>query len=148
MSLSHYSFFPGDYMRDTMHLGWLEDCAYRRLLDLYYSRGMPIRNDRQYIMRSIRASEPEQQAAVDVVLSEFFVLQADGWHNAKADTELVFYRDKSEKARAAGRKSGEVRRASNPHERTFNGRSTDVEHPTPPKTKPQTLKPQTLLTKG
>ena len=142
-------------MRDTMHLGWLEDCAYRRLLDLYYSRGMPIRNDRQYIMRAIRASEPEQQAAVDVVLSEFFVLQADGWHNAKADTEIAYYRDKSEKARSAGRKSGEVRRAhtqlndrSTDAQRTFNGRSTDVEHPTPPKTKPQTLKPQTLLTKG
>jgi len=101
VSLTHYSFFPGDYLRDTLHLGWLEDLAYRRLLDLYYSRGKPITNDRSYIMRALRASEPEQQTAVDNILSEFFELCADGWHNRKADEEIAYYREKSEKAKIA-----------------------------------------------
>jgi len=97
-----YYFFPGDYVRDTLHLGWLEDLAYRRLIDLYYSIGRPLRNDRGYLMRAVRASEPEQQAAVDVVLSEFFELRADGWHQQKCDERLV-----SEKARVeAGRRGG------------------------------------------
>ena len=85
---AYYRFFCGDYLRDTMHLGWLEDIAYRRLIDLYMSRGRPIANDRSYIMRAIRANEPEQQAATDAVLSEFFTLQIDGWHQQKCDLEL------------------------------------------------------------
>ena len=99
--MNYYRFFPGDYLRDTLHLGWLEDLAYRRLLDLAYSRQRPIPNDRQYIMRAVRASEPEQQAAVDSVLSEFWTLKADGWHQGKVDLQLESMADRSGKASSA-----------------------------------------------
>ena len=100
-----YYFFPGDYVRDTLHLGWLEDLAYRRLLDLYYSRARPIVNDRGYIMRAVRASEPEHQAAVDTILAEFFVLEVDGWHQQKADERLAIERNRSE----GGKRGAEAR---------------------------------------
>ena len=96
MSYAYFRFFPGDYMRDTMHLGWFEDLAYRRLIDLYCLHGKPIRNDRSYILRALRAGEPEQQQAVDNVLSEFFVLRSDGWHQKKCDAEIRFRQKKSE----------------------------------------------------
>ena len=95
MSYAYYRFFTGDYMRDTMHLGWFEDLAYRRLIDLYLLHGKPIRNDRAYIMRAVRAFEPEQQAAVDMVLAEFFELKATGWHQRKCDAELTFRANES-----------------------------------------------------
>lgn len=96
-----YYFFPGDYLRDTTHLGWYEDLAYRRLIDLYYVTGKPLRNDRTYLLRAVRAAEPEQQAAVDAVLAEFFDLQADGWHNMRCDERL-----RVENARSEGGKRG------------------------------------------
>jgi len=98
---AYYRFFPGDYMRDTVHLGWLEDCAYRRLIDLYQIHGKPIRNDRSYILRAVRASEPEQQAAVDTVLSEFFALKVDGWHQKKCDSEIEFRHSATNHAKKA-----------------------------------------------
>ncbi len=90
MSYAYYRFFTGDYMQDTMHLGWYEDLAYRRLIDLYLLHGRPIRNDRAYIMRAVRATEPEQQQSVDTVLAEFFTLKSDGWHQQRCDAELKY----------------------------------------------------------
>lgn len=101
MSYAYYRFFTGDYMRDTMHLGWYEDLAYRRLIDLYCLHGKPIRNDRAYILRAVRATEPEQQQAVDNVLSEFFQLEADGWHQRKCDAELRWRKTKSDDGKHA-----------------------------------------------
>jgi uncharacterized protein YdaU (DUF1376 family) len=97
----YFCFFPSDYIAATVHLGWYEDLAYRRLLDRYYLNRAPIPNDRALIMRLVRASEPEQQAAVDVVLAEFFELKADGWHQKKADQELAYLLQKSKSARDA-----------------------------------------------
>jgi uncharacterized protein YdaU (DUF1376 family) len=101
MAYAYYRMFPGDYQRDTMHLGWLEDLAYRRLIEVYMSTGKPIRNDRGYIMRVVRAFEPEQQAAVDNVLSEFFIHRPDGWHQARCDAEIKFRDRKSKLSKKA-----------------------------------------------
>jgi uncharacterized protein YdaU (DUF1376 family) len=87
---AYFRWFAGDYMRDTIHLGWLEDCAYRRLIDLYQIHSRPIKNDRAYIMRAVRASEPEHQAAVDTILTEYFELRSDGWHQKKCDAEIEY----------------------------------------------------------
>ena len=31
--MNFYKHHLGDYYKDTVHLSWMEDCAYRRLLD-------------------------------------------------------------------------------------------------------------------
>jgi uncharacterized protein YdaU (DUF1376 family) len=95
-----------------MHLGWYEDLAYRRLIDLYLTLGKPIKNDRNYILRATRAMEPEQQAAVDGVLAEFFVLRADGWHQTRCDLEIQFRNRISNNAKRAVRER-EIKRHKN-----------------------------------
>lgn len=103
MSFPYYRFYPGDYLRDTIHLGWLEDCAYRRLIDLYALHSKAIPNDRSYILRAVRATEPEQQAAVDTVLAEFFTLKGAAWHQSKCDSELDYRDSISKNGKTAAR---------------------------------------------
>ena len=52
--MHHYPFHPGDYMLDTAHLEPLEDLAYRRLLDLYYSSEAPIPLETELVSRRLR----------------------------------------------------------------------------------------------
>jgi uncharacterized protein YdaU (DUF1376 family) len=66
-----------------------EDGAYRRLLDSYYSTGTPLPLDQERLYRIARASEEKERQAVDFVISRFFELRDDGYHNARADRELV-----------------------------------------------------------
>lgn len=86
--MNFYAFHIGDYASATRHLTWEEDCAYRRLLDVYYTREEPFPDDMRAICRLVVASTPEQRQAVEVVLHEFFVLTDDGWISPRADREI------------------------------------------------------------
>ena len=48
--MNYYPFHIGDYLSATRHLSWEEDCAYRRLLDVYYTseKPLPIENYMNY----------------------------------------------------------------------------------------------------
>jgi uncharacterized protein YdaU (DUF1376 family) len=70
--MNFYPFHIGDYASATRHLSWLEDAAYRRLLDMYYVREEPFPLDRRQVYRLVVASTTEQREAVDQVLAEFF----------------------------------------------------------------------------
>lgn len=86
---NYVPWFPGDYLRDTLHLTWLEDLAYRRLLDIYYSTEKPLPGDEQKLFRMVRANVTEEQTAVRSVLDAFFSRSQGGlWHNTRADTEI------------------------------------------------------------
>ena len=100
--MNYYPHHIGDYAKDTGHLSWDEDMAYTRLLRAYYGREGAIPADQAY--RLARAATRAQKEAVDSVLSEFFVQQDDGWHNKRADAELVIAQAKSEKARISAGK--------------------------------------------
>ena len=99
--MRHYAFHIGDYAAATVHLSDAEDLAYRRLLDAYYAREAPLPADVAACCRLARATTPATRKAVDAVLREFFVLGADGWHQARCDAELARQRAKSESARSA-----------------------------------------------
>lgn len=58
-----YSWFPGDYLRDTGHLSMIEDAAYRRLLDAYYMAGKVSANV-EVLLRVCRAIQEEEQGLV------------------------------------------------------------------------------------
>lgn len=136
--MRHYAFNVGDYAAATAHLSDAEDLAYRRLLDAYYAREAPLPADEGACCRLARATSAAARKAVGVVLREFFDLEVDGWHQARCDIEVARMVEKSEKARASGRRSGEARRTN--VERTLNELSTKVELPTthdPRPTKPQ-----------
>ena len=94
--MHYYSFNIGDYATATAHLEPLEDLAYRRLLDLYYSSEQPITEDLKQVARLIRMRTHSEFIAT--VLEEFFTLEKDGWHCDRVDVEIFKYNEKSYKA--------------------------------------------------
>lgn len=85
--MNYYNFHVGDYAAHTAHLNWEEDLIYRRLLDLYYLHERALQTDVQKLARVIRM--PKSVASIEAVLDEFFQLRDDGWHNKRADAELI-----------------------------------------------------------
>jgi uncharacterized protein YdaU (DUF1376 family) len=113
--MNYYPHHIGDYAKDTAHLTLLEDGAYRRLLDLYYSseRSLPLNMDGLY--RLVRARTKDEKKAVDTVLAEFFTKGNSGWNNKRADEEIAKAREEGEEAKA--RKENELERQRRHRER-------------------------------
>jgi len=91
-----YPFNIGDYATATAHLEPLEDIAYRRLMDLYYSTEKPIPECLDKTARLIRMRTHSD--CIAIVLEEFFTLEDDGHHCDRIDVELFKFHEKSEKA--------------------------------------------------
>jgi uncharacterized protein YdaU (DUF1376 family) len=87
--MNFYKHHLGDYSAATAHLSWDEDCAYRRLLDVYYKREAPIPLEIKEVCRLARASTALQKRAVETVLREFFKQESDGWHQRRCDEEIA-----------------------------------------------------------
>jgi len=104
--LNFYPHHIGDYLTATAHLTWQEDCAYRRLLDVYYSREQALPTEMAQACRLVRASSKEEKKAVETVLNEFFVLIDSGWSHSRCEEEIVKARDAAERARVNGKKGG------------------------------------------
>ena len=101
--MHYYQFNIGDYVSSTQHLDENEDLAYRRMLDIYYSKELPLPEDQKNIARLIRMRTHSESIAI--VLYEFFTLKKDGYHCVRADKEILAFQSKSDKAR----KSAEAR---------------------------------------
>lgn len=86
--MNFYPFHIGDYASATRHLSWDEDCAYRRLLDVYYTTEKPLPLDMKQVCRLAVASTKAQRDAIAVVLEEFFERTDAGWINSRADEEI------------------------------------------------------------
>lgn len=103
--MHHYPFHIGDYLIKTAHLSVEEDCAYRRLLDLYYETEAPIQNETQTVSKRIRMGS--QSDIVGLILQEFFTLQDDNcWHQSHCDEVIAAYHAKCEHNREAGKLGG------------------------------------------
>jgi len=98
--LNFYKHHLGDYDAATAHLTMVEDCAYSRLIRLYYRSELPIPADTKRACRLVRAQSKPERDAVVVVLKEFFELKDDGWHNKRCDEELTAYSKQSDTNRA------------------------------------------------
>lgn len=77
------------YDEKTRDLSLAEHGAYIQLLKHYYSTGGPLPVDNQKLARICRAHSTEEIEAVATVLKGYFVQKSDGWHNKRADEELV-----------------------------------------------------------
>jgi len=103
--MHYYQFNIGDYIRETAHLSVNEDCAYRRIIDLYYESELPIPNKTKAVCRRIRMSGSEE--TITSVLNEFFYLNDDNcWHHIRCDKEIAAYKAKAQTARVNGSKGG------------------------------------------
>lgn len=103
------NFYPhhiGDYLTATAHLTWLEDAAYRRLLDVYYSREAKIPLDVGQACRLVRAASKDEKQAVETVLKEFFTQTEEGWSHTRCDAEIAKARALAERAKNNGMKGG------------------------------------------
>ena len=87
--MNYYEHHIGDYIKATAHLSMLEDAAYRRLIDAYYTKGSPLPADCKTCYRLARATSKPERDAVDTILHEFFILEEDGWHNSRCDAEIA-----------------------------------------------------------
>ena len=107
--MNYYPFHIGDFLSATKHLSWIEDAAFRRLLDVYYTTEKPLPNDLRAVCRLVLASTDEQREAVQIVLNEFFELMPTGWVNHRADVEISQMQDKRQKARESALVGVEMR---------------------------------------
>lgn len=96
--MNFYQFHIGDYASATRHLTWLEDAAYRRLLDVYYVKECPLPADERAIYRLVCATSNEEREAVDSVLAEFFKKTIEGYSHMRCDAEIAVMQDKKNKA--------------------------------------------------
>lgn len=104
--MNYYKHHIGDYDAATAHLSWAEDAAYSRLLRLYYRSEQPIPADLGQACRLVRAAGRAERQAVEVVLREFFRLEADGWHQKRCDEELRVATEVAERNRKNGTQGG------------------------------------------
>ncbi len=102
--MNYYEHHIGDYAEATAHLSFVEDAAYSRMIRKYYSLEGPLPADMRAVQRLICARTEEERAAVETVLSEFFTLESDGWHQSRCDAEVERFRAKSDKARNSASK--------------------------------------------
>jgi len=103
--MHHYPFHVGDYIRATAHLDIVEDCIYRRLIDLYMETELPIPNETQQVMRRLRLGS--SGLILETILKEFFTLETDNcWHNSRCDQELLEFKRLAEVSRNNGKLGG------------------------------------------
>jgi uncharacterized protein YdaU (DUF1376 family) len=138
--MNYYPFHLGDYSTHAGHLDPIEDCAYRRLIDLYMLTECALTLDVEALARKVRMKEYAVQ--VRDVLNEFFVCTDDGWKHSRCERELERFRASSEAASKAGKASAQRRRATDVQQ-SCNERSTTVQRPFNDRSTNQDPRPKT-----
>lgn len=137
--MNWYPFYEGDYLRDTYHLSWDEDLAYRRLLDLCYRNDGRVTNNRTLLYRQLRIDENDavKRAAVESVLKQFFKARGKSYQNQRVSKE-VLKADQIHTARVKGgneraKRAAELKLSSSPAVvSTSTSTTTTTKTPLPP----------------
>lgn len=125
--MHYYSHHVGDYNRDTAHLSIVEHGVYRLLMDSYYSTERQLPADKAMLCRIVRANSKAERDAVSSVASLFFHEHEGLLSHNRIERELESYQAQREQASRAGKASAAKRISVTNGQRSFNGRSTDVE---------------------
>jgi uncharacterized protein YdaU (DUF1376 family) len=137
--------YVGDYQRKTAALSLMEHGAYALLLDEYYSSGKPLPANASVLQRICRAFAGDEADAVQSVIDKFFVLQPDGYHNEKADEELIKRLDISKKRKIAaiiGHENRDANAHANAPTSTPTSTSTATEYPPTPQVGGELFQPK------
>ena len=102
--MHYYQFNIGDYAKHTRHLTLMEDLAYRRLLDFYYTSENPLPSDVKKLSRLV--GMPDHQVEIAQVLEDFFCISGGSFVQKRVADEIDKYVSKADAARANGRKGG------------------------------------------
>ena len=92
--MNYFELHIGDLTEATAHLSMVEDGAYGRLLRKYYATEKPLPADVAKVQRLVGARTKEEREAVETVLTEFFELLDDGWHQSRCDAEISAFHAK------------------------------------------------------
>lgn len=109
--MKYFPFHIGDYVKKTAHLSHLEDLAYLRMIIMYYSTGEPLPKDVKKIARLTRMSGHENE--VNLILSDFFQEEEDGYHCSRCDKEIIKYSEKVSRAKTAIKSRWDTKRMTN-----------------------------------
>lgn len=90
--MNYYEHHIGDYDEATSHLTACEDGIYSRLIRKYMAKEEALPNDLPALQRLVRARTREEKKAVATVLSEFFILVGDVWHQHTCDEAIEKFR--------------------------------------------------------
>ena len=97
--MNYYEHHLGDYLRDAGHLSFIEDAAYRRLIDVYYVRERPLPADVKECQKLARCTSAAERKSVVYVLESFFERRDDGFHQKRCDEVIAEFHAKQRKAR-------------------------------------------------
>ena len=109
--MNYYKRHIGDYMKDASHLSLLEHGVYMRLLDVYYTREVPIPVDQAE--RLISARSKDEREALSVVADEFFTVVDGCYTQTRCDAEIAAMQQKAETNRAVGMRGGRPKKETN-----------------------------------
>ena len=108
--MNWYPRYTGDYSRDTAHLTMTEHGAFNLMLDHYYATEKPLPECPNQIHRITGAFTPEEQAAAQAVLKQYFKhAPGIGYRNNKADAVIAEQNAKRIKAVAKATLAAEER---------------------------------------
>ena len=106
--MHYYKFNIADWHLATSHLSLEEEAVYFKLINFYYDTEQPIPLETETVIRRLRLGSYSD--TVRLVLSEFFILQENGWHHKRCDEEIVHYHSKAEKNKTIGKLGGRPRK--------------------------------------
>ena len=92
--MHYYKFNIADWHLATSHLSITEEAVYFKLINFYYDTELPIPLETETVIRRLRLKG--NAGIVKNVLHEFFILEDDGWHHQRCDSEIAKYLPKSE----------------------------------------------------
>ncbi|WP_454722615.1 YdaU family protein [Delftia acidovorans] len=96
--MNHYPHHIGDFNTATRHLSRLERAIYRDMRDMYCDSEAPLDgSDMGLLARRLLCREPDEVAALQFVLAEFFTLLPDGrYQNAECEQIVAQFRQQQE----------------------------------------------------
>jgi len=89
--MNFFQFNIGNYAAATSHLSLVEDAIYIRLLIVYYRDESPLPSDIKKTGWLVGLRTKKEFEFLERILRAYFILEADGWHNKRADNELASY---------------------------------------------------------
>ena len=106
--MHYYKFNIGDWHLHTSHLTLVEEAVYFRLVNHYYNTEKPfIKSETQTLIRRLRLGN--ESVTVEIILSEFFVLNGESYVHTRCEKEIKSFKKKAKVNKANGSKGGRPR---------------------------------------
>lgn len=102
--MHYYQFNIANYRKKTGYLNLIDHAIYRSLIDTYYLEESPLSTDIAYLMRTHSIRNATERESFNMILTDFFRLELDGYHHDECDDVLSKIYAKSEKARESAMK--------------------------------------------